>query len=410
MPPFLARTFTSLTLYRDFRLLWMGSWTEHMGEWMETTALLWLIHQMTHSPIMGTLMVTLRFLPLVVFAYIGGIVADRVDRRLLLMNALAAGAALSVALAAIVHLGVAQPWHLLLYSVMTGIITGFNHPARNALVPNLVQKVHYMNAITLDNATVMSSRMLGAPLAGLIIGLVGTTPVLGLRAVGALGAVMWLRQIPSPAVRSSAKKTPFTDFSEGIRYVGKHRSILTQVLLYLLPMFVTNSYTGLLPYVATDLLHVGSGGYGVLQAAPGAGAVIAIMVLASLLNLSRKRLVLLWAGIAQGVFLIFLAVSPLYLLSVLLLVLIGGTNTTFMTLNNTLIQEMLPDNVRGRVMSLREVAFGLGPAGSLLSGAIAGAAGATVALGVAGSIPIVVLLGVLWAFLGKQRQESGNPS
>ena len=372
---------------------------------METTALLWLINQMTHSPFMGTLMVTLRFLPLVVFAYIGGIVADRVDRRLLLMNALAAGAALSIALAALVHFGIIESWHLLTYSVISGIITSFNHPARNSLVPNLVKKEHYLNAITLDNATVMSSRMLGAPLAGLIISFAGTTPVLGLRAVGAIGAMMWLIRVQTPAAQFENMKKPFSSFAEGIKYVVKHKNILSQILLYLLPIFITNSYTGLLPYVATDKLHVGSDLYGIMQAAPGAGAVIAILILASLIDFRRKGSLILLGGVAQGVFLIFFAVSPTYLLSLLLLILIGGTNTTFMTVNNTVIQEMLPDRVRGRVMSLREVAFGLGPAGSLITGAIAGVFGVTLALSVAGSLSLVVLLGVVLVFPKRGRED-----
>lgn len=387
----------------------MGSFTEHMGEWMETTALLWLINQMTHSPFMGTLMVTLRYLPLVVFAYIGGIVADHVDRRLMLMSALAAGAALSMALAALVHFGVAEPWHLLVYSVITGIITCFNHPARQTLVPNLVKREHYLNAISMDNATVMSSRMLGAPLSGFVIGFAGTTPVLGLRAVGAIGAIIWLMQIHTPVTQSEAKKkTPFRNFAEGIRYVGEHKTILTQILLYLLPIFITNSYTGLLPYMSTDKLHVGADLYGIMQAAPGAGATIAILIVASLLDLRRKGLLLLLGGIAQGLFLIFFAFSPIYLLSVIFLFLIGGANTTFMALNNTLIQEMVPDKVRGRVMSLREVAFGLGPAGSLISGALAGVLGAALALCLAGSLSLVILLGILLAFPQTKRQEESS--
>lgn len=370
-----------------------------MGEWMETTALLWLINQMTQSPFMATLMVTLRYLPLVVFAYIGGILADHVDRRDLLMTALAAGAALSIALAAVVHLGVVQPWHLLVYSAMTGIITSFNHPARHALVPNLVKKEHYLNAITLDNATVMSSRTLGAPLAGLIIGFAGTTPVLGLRAVGAVGAIIWLAQVRAPGTGSEPKKkASLSNFAEGLRYVRENKIVLTQILLYLLPVFITNSYTGLLPFVATNKLHVGSELYGVLQAAPGAGSMVAILVLASRVDFRQKRRLLLWGGIIQGLFVILFAFSPLYLLSVLFLIFIGGTNTTFMALNNTVIQEMLPDKIRGRVMSLREVAFGLGPAGSLASGAVAGLLGVTPALGLAGGVYIIILLGILLAF------------
>jgi MFS family permease len=183
---------------------------------------------------------------------------------------------------------------------------------------------------------------------------------------------------------------------------------LTQILLYLLPIFITNSYTGLLPFVATDQLHVGSDLYGIMQAAPGAGAVIAILILAPLINFRRKGFLIFLGGIAQGVFLVFFAVSPVYVLSVLLLVLIGGTNTAFMTVNNTLIQEMLPDRVRGRVMSLREVAFGLGPAGSLISGAIAGVFGVPLALSVAGGLSVVVLLTIVLSF-PQRRGEDPSP-
>lgn len=373
---------------------------------METIALLWLINQMTHSPLMGTLMVTLRYLPLTVFAFVGGIVADRFDRRRLLIYALAISAVFSIALAVLVHTGRIQPWHILAYSALAGIITSFNHPARHTLVPNLVKKEHFLNAITLDNASVTASRIIGAPLAGFIISFAGTTPVLGLKAVGALLAIFWLSWVRAPVTSPEAKKgTPFRNFTEGMQYVGEHKAVLTQVLLYLLPFFVTNSYTGLLPYFATNNLHIGPGLYGILSAAPGAGALMATFVLASFVNFRRKGLVLLLGGIAQGMGLIlFASSSSFYLLSLLLLVTVGGANTIFMTLNNTIIQEMIPDQVRGRVMSLREVSMGLGPGGSLISGAIAGVFGVPLALGTAGGISIAVLLGILVAFPQTRRR------
>jgi MFS family permease len=373
---------------------------------METTALLWLINQMTHSPFMGTLMVTLRFLPMVIFAFIGGIVVDRLNRRMVLIYALAASAVISLALALVVHLDLVQPSHILVYSVLTGVVSSFNHPARNTLVPNLVKREHYLNAITLDNASVTGSRIVGTPLAGLIITLAGTTPVLGLRAAGAVLAIFWLSWVRAPATPPEAReKTPFHNFAEGIRYVGEHKAVLSQVLLYLLPIFITNTYTGLLPYLATDYLHIGADLYGVLNAAPGAGALIATFTLASLVNFQRKGFFLLLGGIAQGVGLIFFAWSSVYLLSLLLLIVIGGANTTFMTLNNTIIQEMASDRMRGRVLSLREVSFGLGPAGSLISGAIAGSLGVPLALGTAGGAAILVLLAILVA-LPETRERS----
>lgn len=377
----------------------MGSWTEHVGEWMETTALLWLLNEMTHSPFMGTLMVSLRFLPRIGFSFLGGILADRLNRRLLLIYSLAISAVFSVALAILVHAAIIQPWHILVYAGLTGIIISFNHPARQTLVPNLVERKHYLNAITLDSASVTASRIIGAPLAGYIVAFAGTTPVLGLRAIGSILAIIWLLGVHAPATPDEAKReTPMRNLAEGVRYVRKDKAVLTQILLYLLPYFVTNSYTGLLPYFAVNNLHIGPELYGILNAAPGAGALIATLFLASLVNFRHKRLLLLLGGIAQGIGLIFFAFSPVYFLSLLLLIIIGGANTTFMTLNNTTIQELIIDKMRGRVMSLREVASGIGPAASLISGAMAGALGVSIALGVVGGVSVVVFLGILLSF------------
>lgn len=365
---------------------------------MELTALLWLINEMTNSPFMGTLVITLRYLPLLIFSFIGGIIADRINRRNLLIYTLIASAVSSIFMAALVHTDFVSPWHLLAYSAFTGIYTSFNHPARNTLLPSLVKREHLLNAITLDNSSVTSSRIIGTSLAGFIIGLWGTTPVLGLRALGAILAILWLRGINAPATLSEARKeTPLNNLIRGIRYVGENKPVLTQVLLYLLPYFITNTYTGLLPYIATNTLHVGPDLYGIMNAAPGAGSIIATLVLASLVNFRRKLFTLLLGGIAQGLGLIFFAISPVYLLSLFLLIVIGGTNTLFMTLNNTLIQEMISDHVRGRVMSLREVAHGVGPSGSLVSGAIAGILGVPLAMGIAGGMSIAILLTILIA-------------
>jgi MFS transporter, DHA1 family, staphyloferrin A biosynthesis exporter len=404
----IASPFTSIITYKNYRFFWTGSCTEHLGEWMEITALLWLINQMTGSPFMATLLITLRYLPMVVFAFVGGIVADRINRRNLLIYALTAACISSILMAALVQAGAVQVWQLFLYSILTGIFTSFNHPARSTLLPNLVKREHFLNAITWDNASVMVSRILGGPIAGLILGLFsttsilginGTAAVLGLRVVGILTAILLLSRIQIPSVVIEARKeSPLNNLLEGFRYIGQNKGILTQVFLYLLPIFVNNSYTGLLPYFATDILHVGPDLYGVMNAAPGVGSVIAILIVASFVTIRRKGLVLSIAGILQGLSLIIFVFSPGYILALLLLVMAGAFSTAFMTLNNTIVQEMASDKVRGRVMSLREVAMGLGPAGSLISGYIANLLSVTIALGVTGGIAVVLLLTIMMVF------------
>ncbi len=344
---------------------------------------------------MGTLMVTLRALPMVVFAFIGGIVADRVNRRWLLVGALASSALFSIILAIFVHTESVQPWHLLLYSAITGITTSFNHPARSTLLPNIVKREHYLNAITMDNVSVTASRILGAILGGVIINYAGTTPALGLRAAGALLAMVWIIMIKEQKTPTEARRSsPWQNLKEGLQYVAKHKEVLTQVLLYLLPIFVTNSYTGLLPFFSTDVLHIDASQYGLLSAASGIGAIMVTFVLASFKDFSRMRSILLIGGMAQGLALIAFAFCTNYIAAIFVLIFIGAAGTIFMTINNTIIQQLVSDQVRGRVMSLREVSFGLGPAGSLISGAVAGSLGIPVALVIAGGITLAVLLGI----------------
>ena len=393
MKAFFARTFVSITNYRDYRLFWAGSWSEHLGEWMETTALLWLLNEMTDSPLMGTLMVTLRTLPMIVFAFIGGIVADRINRRLLLMYSLGAAAIFSAALAVLVHLNLVQPWLLLLYAAITGVVTSFNHPARSTILPNLVKREHFLNAITMDNVSVTGSRILGASLAGVIVNFAGTTPVLGVRAAGAVLSLVWIYMLRVHDTPTEAKKTsPWNNLVEGLHYVGEHKQVLSQVLLYLVPIYVANSYTGLLPYFATNVLHIGPSLYGFLTAASGLGAILVTFILANIKNLSRSSWMLFAGGMTQGLLLVVFAFSAYYALAFTVLMLLGAVGTIFMTVNNTIIQQLITDQVRGRVMSLREVSFGLGPSGSLISGAAAGSMGVPFAFIIAGIITVVLLI------------------
>jgi MFS family permease len=359
---------------------------------METTALLWLINDLTHSPLMGTLMVTFRALPMVIFAFIGGVICDRFNRRKILIFALAASAFFSIILAIFVHTEIIKPWVLLLYGAITGVVTSFNHPARSSLLPNLVKREHILNAITLDNVSVMASRIAGASVAGVIIGFAGTTPVLGLRAAGALLAMVWVIQIRAKETPTEAKQSsPWQNLSEGLQYVRKHREVLAQILLFLIPIYVTNSYTGLLPYFATDVLHIGPSLYGLLSAASGIGAILVVLILANVKNFNLMKRLLFIGGVAQGLALIAFSFSTTFIVALLILIFIGAANTTFMTVNNAIIQSLVIDRLRGRVMSLREVAFGLGPSGSLISGAVAGGIGVPYALVIAGVIPLIVL-------------------
>lgn len=390
------RLFTSLH-YRDYRLIWLGSCTEHIGEFMEVGALLWLVNELTGSPFMLTVVGSCRFVPMIFFSFIGGVVSDRVNRKNLLLITLLAQAFVSAALGILVWTGLVTITHLIVVSLLSAVLTSFNHPARASIVPNLVKREQLLNAISLDTASVMAARFVGMPIAGILISVAGVTPVFFLRVAGALIAMFWLSWVHVPPTPPEARKrNPWKNLVEGLRYVCGYGIVLTLVILYIIPQFAGQTSTNFLPIFAQKVYMVGAAGYGYLQAVPGLGSVLALIVLASLGSPRHKGLLMFTSGIILGLALMAFGVMPWFIPSLLILIVVGGMTTAFMALGTTIIQTIIPDEVRGRVMSLREIFFGLGPAFSLIFGLMAEGTGvqlATVALGmVCFLIPIALML------------------
>ena len=391
--PVLSKTFVSLN-YRDYRLIWIGSVTEHTGEFMELAAVLWLAAvTLNASPFMLTLVAACTALPIALFAPLGGVLADRFNRRNIVIGTLLGMTALSLTLTTLVITERVALWNVILIALGSGSCIGFNHPARQALFPNLVRREHLMNAIALDNGSVMAARLVGMSAAGILIEFFGVTPVFGLRALGLLMAILWLLPVRSPPIPPEVRhRPPLSNLTEGLGYLGNHRIILILVALYLLPMFAMRSYMGLLPIFARDIFQMGGLGYGLLMTAPGVGSLLSLLTLATFHTLRHRGVWLFTMGIVTGLALAAFGPSPWILLSLLLLVVIGAANNAFMTLNAALVQGSIPDHVRGRVMSLREIAFGLGPAGSLLIGALAQATDAPFAVAILGVIVFAIPL------------------
>lgn len=395
------RTFISLN-YRDYRLVWLGSVTEHFGEWMELVALLWLVNDLTHSPLMLTIVGSCRYIPMIVFPLFGGMIADTMERRKLLIIALLAAASLSIILAILVKTGIVAIWHIIILSLLSGVTTSLNHPARHSIIPNLVPREHLLNAISLDSASVQASRLAATPISGLLIAQLGVILVFGIRALGTLSAVGWLLFVKIELKPPSTNKTPFRNVIEGLKYVRRNILLLSMVSLYLLPMLSQNTYSNFLPVFATDILKIGATGYGLLQGSPGLGALVSLISLASFGSHQIKGSHLfLISGILGSSFILFSLIHFPFL-SLVLLIIIGGMITSFMTINTALIQSQVSDVMRGRVMSLREIAFGIGPAGSLIFGAIAESYSVTFALGVLGILCLSISVS-LYLLLPKVR-------
>jgi len=405
LPSLWQRTFASVR-YKNYRLVWLGSCTEHIGEFMELAALLWLVNEISGSPFILTLVGASRFMPMVIFSPIGGVVSDRINRRNLLTATLLATTVLSILLGILVFTELITIRYIIVIALLCGVTTSFNHPARAAMVPNLVEKKHLLNAVSLDTASVMAARVIAMPIAGMLIAVTGVVPIFFMRAIGAVIAIFWLSRVKVPPTPTEARKgNPWKNLVEGLRYVTGYGVVLTLVVLYLLPQFASQTYTSLLPIFAVDIFKVGASGYGYLQAAPGLGSVASLVFLASLGVGKNKGWLLFSAGMVLGLALIAFGMTAWFLFSLFLLIIIGGMSTAFMALSTTLIQALIPDQVRGRVMSLREISFGLGPAFSLIFGGIAERTGAPLATAYLGMVCFFIPFALMLALPNVRRLE-----
>ena len=397
------KSFWSLTFiglrYRNFRLVWLGSVTEHTGEFMEIAAILWLVNELTHSPLWLTVVGSCRFISMIFFPPLGGVVAERIDRRRLLIVSLIGSTLLSTCLAVLAVTGIINLVHLIVISLLSGVAMSFNHPARQTIVPNLVNREHLLNAISLDTLSVHMSRATGNLIVGYLMVFLGIWPIFVIRAVGCLIAITLLLQARVPATPPATRtEAPWRNLAQGFRYLRGNRLMLILVILYALPYMAQNTYINFLPVFANDILRVGAVGYGYLQGAPGIGAIIFMILLGLMTYYKNKFRLLIGSGILLSIGLLSLSASPWFALSLPLIVIIGGMVTVFAAVETTLIQGTVSDEVRGRVLSWREILFGLGPTGSILFGAIAQYTGVPYALGMLGIICLVVSLLLIFLY------------
>lgn len=347
-----------------------------MGQHMETMAIAWLMKELTESPYYLGLLAVCKTAPLFFFALIGGVIADRVDRRKLLLVCFLCSVFVSIGLLVLAQRGMIAPWHLLLAGVLTSANLGFNHPARDSLIPSLIPKEEWMNSIALDTISVRMAAIVSAVIAGNFMSLFGTTPLFGFRAIGMLLASQWLLMMKIPSVLPKARKHGAWDnLRKGLKYAMTQSLIMALVLIFALREFQTELSTVFLPFFADNILHSGATGFGYLNMAQGVGALVGLFGVATLGNFKYKGKLITVVGIMMGLFLLFFSLSHILVLSTLLLICANGFGITCENVARTGLQTIVPDEMRGRVMSLREVvrgffgtwvSYGLGVGGEYL--------------------------------------------
>jgi MFS family permease len=364
--------------HRDFRVLWFGACFSSIGTWMQSLAENWLVLSLTASAFYLGLDAFLQQLPIMLFTLIGGVVADRSDRRLTLIASQWIQLSTAAILAVLVYSGVVEVWHILLLSFITGTAQAFGGPAYQSLIPSLVGKQDLTNAIALNSIQFNVARMLGPLLAGGTLAVLKRWEVADMTALAicfAINALSFLAVILSlmslhlkhmPAVRT---QNMFGELKQGLAFVKEERSIRALMVLGAATAFFGIPMLTLLPVFARDIFGSGVEGYSVLLSFSGAGAVAGAMVVAWLGRFPHMgRTTLLVEG-CFGVLIALVAWSRSLSLTYLLLFASGLTLMMVVSCLMSLVQLIAPNEMRGRVMSIYLVAFRGGmPLGSLVSG------------------------------------------
>ena len=353
----------------NFRLFWSGNFLSNIGTWMQNVAQGWLVLSLTGSAFWLGLVGFAGSIPFLIFTLFGGVVADRVNKRRLLLVTQSAMMLLAFALAALAWLKIITVWEVVVLAFLNGMAMAMNAPSYQALVPRLVKREDLTNAIALNSAQFNMSRILGPTLGGYAMALVGVAGNFFLNGVSFL-AVLWaLTRIKYPEQKPSHYPGLFSSLREGFAYVRGNSQLRVLVWMTAWASFFGIPFLTFIPYFARIELHVGETGLGLLMAASGLGAVMGAVTVAALGTVRHRGAVVTIGGVVFFSAIIGFCYSHSFVLSQCLLLVEGYSGILMISSFNVAIQHLASDQMRGRVMSIYATCFlGLPPLGSLLAG------------------------------------------
>ena len=355
----------------------------------------WLVFDMTQSEFALGLMGFVVAVPMLLMAPIGGVVADRFDRRNLIRGGQAVIATSELLILSLLIAGELQFWHLMTLAAVSGAVFPFIMPARNALVANVVGIQRLSSAMALNMAGVNATRVLGPAMAGFLIGAIGIEATYALGFAFYVLGLACLLPVHSAAPPASAREHSIVrNIADGFRFVRDERIILMLLIFGLVPMFLAMPFQNLLVVFAEEVWNEGPAGFGLLSAAAGLGGIAGSGWVAWRPNPKWRAWRMLWSAVAFGGFLLAFSLSPWFLLALPLVFIANVFVSVFGTLNNTTIQVLIPDHVRGRVSSILMMSFSLPLLGTLPMGAIAEVSGARLAVGLTAALAVVAAVGL----------------
>jgi MFS family permease len=395
--------FSSLKV-KHFRIYWLGMFVSLIGTNIQFNAQAWLVFQLTNSAFLLGLVGFLGALPVFMFSLLGGVLADRSNKKSILFITQIAFMFLAFLLAILTQFKIITPLQIMLIALSNGIIMAFDAPSRQAIIVELVGKEHLFNAITLNSVAFNSSRIIAPAVAGVFISVIGMSGCFYLNGISFLAVIAALFWINTSKGNSQKNNSAIKDLKEGLVFISRNRPILALVSMLTVVSLFGISYIMLMPVFVNNVLHIGVMGFGILMSSIGIGALTGSLILARLGDFKHKGKLLIFSVLMFSILLIIFSLSKNYIWSIVLLACLGCLSVPATAIINSLLQITVPDVFRGRVMSLFMITTnGVVPFGSLISGSLAQTLGVSTALLLCGSVclALFILINLLFPELSR---------
>jgi MFS family permease len=399
--------------YRDFRLFWLSLFISNVGTWMQMTATNWLLYQLTNSPVQLGLNGLFRAVPALALGLISGTFADRYDRKRLLLWTQVVLGLITLGVGVLDQSGQIQAWHIYLFTFISSSVGSFDGPARQALFPSLVPRAVLPNAVALNSLLWKGAALLGPTLGGVAISAMGTSGAFFANAGSFLAVVVALVLMRAPSPAQEKRRNFLSETTAGFTYI-----VSQPVILGIMIMEAATSLLGLnhamLTILASDIFRVGAAGFGLLQSCRGLGAVIGSSLFIGMGQRPTQGKILFISAILYGAGYALFGLSQSFFLALILLTLVGATDTIWGASRGTILQMLAPERFRGRVMGVFQLSNrGVHPLGQTTTGFVVPIIGAREATTLGGLVISAVTLLVAWRVPGipKFRWDhmSGSP-
>lgn len=373
--------------------MWFGACTSSIGTWMQIVAQGWLIYRLSHSAFLLALDQFLGGIPIFLFSLIGGVMADRTERRKILLGSQYVQMGSAALLTVLVATGTVHVWHILCLSFVSGLAQAFGGPAYQALIPTLVDRDDMPNAIALNSIQFNTAVTIGPALAGQALAKLGETWCFGLNAISFLAPIISLSMISARFVPEITRESMFSSLKQGIKFVRKQNSMEALIVLAFCMTALSMPMRTYIPVFVKDIFHRGPETYGNLLSLMGLGSICGSLIIAERGNMNNKGRFALSVLICLGAGISVFSLSTSLPLSYAMLVLVGASMMAVFATVTSLVQLIVTNEMRGRVMSVYNCAFRGGmPMGNLLSGWLVPVFTAPVVLGVNGVVLVLVAL------------------